>query len=391
LQKNVDPPQGGPRPRICMPTSRKFAKQAFQCGLYEAQDILLETDDVDLICLEAKPKFNLQTSWLRRALYHDVSKQLMFVNPGLQKVRLTRDYDLFIAVCQNYWDILHVNAIPGWKEHCKTSVCWIDEIWAKVIPGYKQWLHALSQFDHIFVGPSSSVAALSDAISRPCHWLPGGVDAVRFSPNPDPPARVIDVYSIGRRWEGIHGSLLAAAQRKDIFYVHDTFAASNTVVHNHQEHRNLLANMAKRSRYFVVAPAKMDSPGDTRGQVEIGYRYYEGAAAGAVMVGEAPECESFAEMFPWPDVVVPLQPDGSDVLKILAGLDSDPERSSAISRRNVSQALLRHDWVYRWEEILRLAGLVPSARMMARKSRLKELSVMAAAPPASCAASESLR
>ena len=81
------------RPRICMPSARNFTKRAFRCGLYEAQDVLLEVDDVDLICLEALSGFQLKSAWQRKCLYHDVSRRLMFMNPGLRKVRVTQEYD----------------------------------------------------------------------------------------------------------------------------------------------------------------------------------------------------------------------------------------------------------------------------------------------------------
>ena len=48
----------------------------------------------------------------------------------------------------------------------------------------------------------------------------------------------------------------------------------------------MLANMVKRSRFFVVAPAKAGTEAGSRGQVEVGLRYYEAAAGGAVMVGQ---------------------------------------------------------------------------------------------------------
>lgn len=359
--------------RICMPTARKFARKAFRCGLYEAQDVLSEIDNVDLIGLHPSWGFRSCEKWLRRFLYHDRSRKLMFLNPGLQKVRLSQEYDLFVAVCQDYWDLPYFNAIEGWKDNCKTSVCWIDELWAAVIPGYKYWLDALSQFDHIFVGCRGSVATLSDAIGRSCRWLPGGVDTLRFNPYPNPPARVIDVYSMGRRWEGIHQALLQGAEQGEIFYVHDTFSvAGDREVSDHRQHRDMFANVAKRSRYFVVAPGKMDDP-ETAGQMEIGYRYYEGAAAGTVMIGQQPNCETFKETFDWPDAVLPIQPDGSDVIELLTRLDSEPERTDAISRRNATGALLHHDWAYRWKEILRVAGLEPLPNMTARERRLKSL------------------
>jgi hypothetical protein len=361
-----------------MPTSRGLLKTAFRSALYEAQDVLVDIDDVDLICLEPTWGLRLKESWLRLPLYHDVSKRLMFMNPGLQRVRLTQEYDLFVAVCQNYWDLPYINAIHRWRDHCKTSVCWIDEIWAASVPGFKYWLHALSQFDHIFVGCGGSVAALSNAISRPCHWLPPAVDTLRFSPFPNPPVRAIDVCSIGRRWEGVHRALLQAVGRKEIFYVYDTFpGAADIDTYGHRQHRDLFSNMAKRSRYFTVAPGKMDALHETQGQIEVGYRYYEGAAAGTVMIGEPPNCEAFRELFQWPDAVIPIQPDGSDVIEVLASLGSEPARISAISRKNAVEALLHHDWVYRWKELFQVAGLEPLPRMAAREHRLKELASLA--------------
>jgi len=223
------------------------------------------------------------------------------------------------------------------------------------------------------VSARGSVAALSDAIGRPCRWLPDAIDTLRFSPYPNPPTRVIDVYSIGRRREDIHRALLEAAGRRDIFYVYDTFGGSMSDVLNYREHRDFFSNTAKRSQFFVVTPAKVGIPEETGGQVEVGARYYEGASAGTVMIGQAPECEAFRELFPWQDAVISLQADGSDVIKVLSRLEAEPGRVSAISRRNAAEALLRHDWVYRWNEILRVAGMEPSPRMKLREQRLRDL------------------
>ncbi len=370
--------EGGPR--ICMASTRKFKKRAFHCGHYEAQDILAATSDLDLICLEPAWGYEFKERWQRRLLYRDLSKRLIFQNPGLHKVRLNREYDLFIAQCQTYKDLLTINAIEGWKDHCRTSVCWIDEIWAAAIPLYKHWLHALQRFDHVFIGASGSIGALSNAIARPCRWLPGAVDALRFSPFPNPPARVIDVHSMGRRSEGIHRALLRGAERRQIFYLYDTFPGSLTAVFDHKQHRDLFANVAKRSRYFVVAPGKIGESDETQGQVEVGYRYFEGAAAGAVMIGEVPICSVFEKLFPASDAVIQIRPDGSDVMEVLARLASEPGWVSAMSRRNAAEALLRHDWIYRWKEIFSVSDVKLSAGMVERERRLKELAELAASP-----------
>jgi hypothetical protein len=107
--------------------------------------------------------------------------------------------------------------------------------------------------------------------------------------------------------------------------------------------------------------------------VEIGNRYFEGAAAGAVMIGQAADCEAFRELFPWPDAVVEMQPNGSDALDVVADLDSNPARVCAINRRNAAESLLRHDWIHRWKKIFQLSGIEPSPGMTAREEHLKSL------------------
>jgi Glycosyl transferases group 1 len=364
-----------------MPSGRAFGKETFHCGHYEAQDVLVEVDDVDLVCLQPARGHKFRESWQGRLMYRDISGRGVFANPGLQKVKLTSEYDLFVARCQTEKDIPHINAVEGWKDRCRASVCWIDEMWAGVIPKAKNWLHIFSRFDYVFTSCLGTVKPLSKAIGRPVRWLPAAVDTLRFSPYPDPPARVIDVYSIGRRREGIHQRLLEAAGRRGLFYLHDTFQqASLAEVYDHAEHREHFANVAKRSRYFMVAPGKVDVVSENQGQAEVGHRYCEGAAAGAVLIGQAPHGEAFREMFPWKDAVIPVQADGSDVIDVLAELDSDPVRTSAAAQRNAVGTLLRHDWVYRWKEVLRVAGLEPLPGLVSRECRLKELAAMAGGP-----------
>jgi spore maturation protein CgeB len=357
-----------------MPSWRNFRRNAYRCGLYEAQDVLAEIDDVDLLPIERTWSAWLDEYWLRTPLYHDVLGKLMFANPGLKKVRLTKDYDVFIAVCATFWDLPYINAIERWRDHCKISVCWLDELWVSDISDYKRWLPALRQFDYVFVGYRGTASPLSNATDRACFWLPGGVDALRFGPSVDVADRAVDVYSIGRRYDGIHHELLKAAERGEIFYVYDSQTGGGlTEVHDHRQHRELFSNIAKRSRYFVVATAKMDQPNYRQGQVEVGYRYYEGAAAGAVMIGDAPDCDAYRELIGWPEAVIQIQPDGSDTMAVLDKLGSDKERLAAISRRNTREALLRHDWAHRWNEMFRIIGIDPSPRKAERERRLKHL------------------
>ena len=365
------------RPRICMPTWRAFSRKAYVYGWYEAEDVILNSDDVELIQAEPAEWFDFTALWHRRLVWRDVSKRLAYVNPGLRKVRLKNEYDLLFFHCQSWFELFYLNAIDGWQDHCKTSVCWIDEMWISDLPHYKSWIPSLARFDHVILSMKETVKPVSEAIERQCHYVPGAVDALRFTPYPRPPARVIDAYSIGHRWEKIHRSLLKLTDKNEIFYLYDTIQSGGNIAPDYRQHRDLLANMAKRSRYFLVAPAKMDKPEQTKGQVEVGFRYYEGAAAGAVLLGQAPNCEHFRQMFDWPDSVIEIKPDGSDVRNVLESLAEQPERLAEISRRNAAEALLRHDWGYRWSEVLKIAGLTPTPGWHARKRLLHDLAELA--------------
>jgi glycosyltransferase involved in cell wall biosynthesis len=325
--------------------------------------------------LEPQPHFWRQQQWLKRAVYHDVSNRLVFLNPGLHRVSLRRDYDLFLVACQNHWDLLYINAIDRWWERCRTSVCWLDEMWAFDVLACRHWMSALKRFDYVFVGFSGTVRALSDMLGKPCRYLPMGIDTLRFSPYPSRPSRVIDVYSVGRRLEAIHEALLQVSSERGLFYAYDTFQnLANADVENPSHHRQFLASMAKRSRYFIVAPAKANASHETHEQSEFGYRYFEAAAAGAVMIGQKPETDSFETAFGWPKSVITVRPDGSDIGGVITELDSQPSLLAAISQRNAAESLLRHDWAYRWQDLLKACGMQPPEGLVRREIKLKKLS-----------------
>jgi len=355
-------------------TSRSCFRQAFRCGVYESEDVLAEIDSVDLIELKPGRAFEFRREIQKKLVFHDFTKTMVSRNMAFQPVHLEKEYDLFVVHLPLSQDLIHIPAVKGWKDKCRTSVCWIDEIWSAAIPSLEPWLPALDEFDHVFVGMQGSVDALRRATARDWRYLPIAVDAFRMSPFPHPPERVIDVFSMGRRSVELHRALLDLATNDRIFYVHDTFgSASDIPVADHRQHRSMLANMAKRSRLFVVAPGKVDVPDETKHQIEIGLRYYEAAASGAVMIGQAPAMEPFRSQFDWPDAVVELHPDGSDTAQVIRGLLAQAEVLSKMGRRSAIAALRRHDWVYRWKEILRVAGVEPAEKMEMRERDLRRL------------------
>ena len=156
-----------------------------------------------------------------------------------------------------------------------------------------------------------------------------------------------------------------------MFYLHDTTSADHVL--DPIEHRILVANIAKRSRYFIVNPGLIDRPEVRGNQIEIGNRYFEGAASGNILLGERPQNGDFEKFFDWPDALIDLPYNSPDAESIVRELDQQPERQARIRKLNIQQSLLRHDWAYRWEAILKAVGIAPSPRLDARKAQLHRL------------------
>ena len=361
-----------------MVSLRGLNQQAAWCSNYEFEDVICTLDQVDLLTL-SRGWSHLAREWtVKRLIWrpglHRLARQL---NPGVDRVVLEKDYEAFVFICMNPSDLLYLNGVDGWRERCRVKICFIAEFYAGWLQEYRFHLRLLEEFDHIFFCFSGTVEPVEAFVGRPCHYVPLAADVFRFTPYPHPPVRSVDVYSMGRRAEPMHQILLSMAQKGELFYIYDTIPGLLIQPRDHRQHRDLVANVAKRSRYFVTFPAKVDCADETRGQSEVGARFFEGAAAGCVMVGSSPQSPAFGPLFDWPDAVTETQPDGRDIATILSQLSSQPERLKEIGRRNAYEALLRHDWSHRWKQILSIVGLKPSPAVELRERHLIQLAKIA--------------
>jgi hypothetical protein len=370
-------PGNAASPRILMVSQRNIApSEVWRSPHYEFEDLVRQFDAVELAAPKPKRRFR-SANKRSRELARRCPRGLY---PGIPKTRVTGRYDMLFVFCSYPWDLVALNLSRDWKGHFGTSVCMIDEIWVKQISQEKAYLDLLSEFDHVVLYYSQSVKAVGEATGVKTHFVPPGVDAIKFCPYPRPPARTVDVFSIGRRSPATHGKLLELARTRGLYYVYDTFSGNR--VYSAAEHRRLLAETAKRSRYYIVNPGLVDCPEKRGDQIEIGNRYFEGAAAGCLMLGEVPGNAAYPDLFGWPDAVLHL-PFGSDRIEpILDEMEGQPEREAKVRKNNIVHSLLKHDWVYRWGSVLEIAGLDPTPGMAKRKERLEELAGLAEGPAA---------
>lgn len=365
---------------------RRLANLVAFCAQYEFEDVITEVTGADRIDADGEAALELSRRAYKLVRAASRSRRLArSLAPSPATVALQREYDLFLPIFNHTHELYALATVPGWRSRCKIAACFITEVWAHLLPEYL--LELLGQFDHVFVGMRHSVEEVSRITGRPCSYLPQAADVLRFSPWPEPPHRCIDVCNIGRRSAVSHEALEALAAARKIFYYFDTFIGGagkdrkqrTFRVANPQQHRLLLASILQRSRYYIANRSRINEPEHTGSHEEISGRFYEGAAAGAVMLGEPPNTEEFRLQFGWPDAVIRVPFDCPDFATVLAGLDRDSSRLARIRRDSVCNAARRHDWLHRLEAIFAAVGLEPTAGMLERRNRLSELADRVAA------------
>lgn len=345
-----------------------YGDKHFMSALFEFEDVARKVDAIDLFAPRRQRRFNSAN----RASAIMGNRLGIASSLGIDSIQLDNDYDLFVAFCHHPDDILKTEAIKGWRDRCKKSVCLIVELWPQDIDKFKGSMRLLKQFDHVFLNHSTSAKLLSDRIGKKCEFLPFGVDAELFCPYPNFPPRNIDFLSIGRRAPETHKALLNEAMGNRLHYVYDSL--KGYYIFDPGEHRFLLSSMAQRSRFFSANPGKIDLAPDSGYPSEFGPRYFEGAAAGCVLVGESADNDAFRSIFNWPDAVLHHSYGSDNVAEVLAQFAEDPEREERVRKKNMTEMLLHHDWAYRWERILEAASLEPLGALEQRRQDLQSIS-----------------
>lgn len=367
-----------PPARIAMLSAREVRHHVSDAMIYEFEDAISSFDDVDLYTYDVSP------DWSRRI--YSVSQKILrshrlaqVVTPKMGQVQhLKQDYELFVVILRNIFEVAALGNLDNWKQRSRKTICILMEAldspnWLEQRKSLFNWLKS---FDHIFLCDEHAIPAIQGLTGVPCTYSPLAVDTLSFCPynahGLEFRSRSIDVAALGRRSEITHKQLLNLARTGSIFYYYDT--VFNPYFSNYSEHRFQYAALLRASRFFVANYGKIDEfKNQPDHRQEISGRFYEGAAAGSVMIGTAPNTKTFRELFDWVDVVIPMAFDEPNIVDFLAELQSDPLRLEMIQRRNVIQALRRHDWSYRWKSILQTIELSLPAQLVSYIAHLNDV------------------
>ena len=363
----------GDETRVIVISVREFRFQVANCSLYEFEDIIHELERATLHA--PSQEFDLARKLYRLTKYATGSdKVASAVAPFPTELSLEDEYDLLFVVCDNPWQLHLLETVKNWRDKCRYKACYVMETWKTNFNDWRLAHEPFKNFDYIFSGTSHCVETYSEVTGLPAKYLAPGIDALKFCPYPNPPQRMIDVCCVGRRHEETHQSLLHRSQQGDnFFYYHDTINNGRLEVSKPPEHRAKLVNLLQRSRYNIAVSARFNVLSTTGGHQEMGSRYFEAVAAGTVLLGMPPTGDIFPQYFDWEDAIITVDLYKQDVIEVIETLNSYPEKVERIRRKNIVNALLKHDWVYRWKEVLAAFGLEPSQSVLVREKCLQEL------------------
>jgi Glycosyl transferases group 1 len=232
--------------------------------------------------------------------------------------------------------------------------------------------------DHLFVIDAELAEEVHQRGVVPTQFIPVATNLIGTKLNSG--RRKIDVLSYGRRNELLHQQLLQHLRKSDssLFYHYSTLLYPDAMDRDeHQLMQSQLLDLAKVSLCF-------DASDQSRfyGRSPLLYRWLEAWAHGCAVVGCRPTGRGVMPLMDWENSTLELPADSSDWLPFLEALLADQEALTEISRRNYQEALQRHDWRYRLQDMWQILGLPIPAKLQAdiqelgRRSQPKALSAI---------------
>ena len=268
--------------------------------------------------------------------------------------RVERDYELTLLMTDTVFNMRYLNLVRHARERSRRVLMYVPEVWPEVFESARLGRQNFSLVDHFFIGTVSSVERLANVSGRGVTALPASVSTLRFLPTLRWRERPVDLAWPGRRLEPMHTDLMRLTGKPGWLYYYDGFSgawAEDPIVQ-----RDWLAGLMMRTRFAIGHHARAGQPELHRGNLQVPGRFFEGAAAGAVLVGSPPDSTDWQSCGAWPDAIIPMALEHPGADRLLLDLAADIPRMEAASRRNVIESLRRNDCAHRWAKMLDTVG-----------------------------------
>ena len=345
--------------------------------IYALENIFRDTCGARVIApVASESSKRIQNSNLPKRLEEKVLNPLLFKSNRLYKSinrvegLSANETNVLLLIGMHGGDLGLLSCLKDWRKKFDLVIAFIQDAWIfEAFPDYT------TQLDCLFVAIKDLIEPLRAQFSIPVAYLPYSEDVLeRGSCNVQ---RSIDVTSYGRIPSEYHNRLFDLSDRgpshpggRNFFYYRqvpegaqlnpdEPFTPSRFDYQHSALISNVLAN-SKLSLAFdftytvqraVELPNGHNHPSYQYRKPVLGWRWYEGIAAGAALVGKRPPIPEADELLDWEDATIELPDDPDAGVEAILELLQDEDRLHAIHHRNYWNALNRHDHRHRMETI----------------------------------------
>lgn len=211
----------------------------------------------------------------------------------------------------------------------------------------------LSRFDLILSYCAEAAEDFTKASGVPSMYFPPHGDILAYHCLSD--YRPIDLLLVGRRDAGRHTPIHRHFNRPDSARLSLDFVTRTQTTPLPEEEFGLLMSAYGRSKIaFCFEPSDIRR---FRGRSPLTGRWLHAWTAGCTVVGKAPTGSGAAEQMDWPEAAIDLPDDEMAAIEAIEAILSDESGLARRRRRNVLEALRRHDTRRRLKALLDELGV----------------------------------
>jgi hypothetical protein len=223
----------------------------------------------------------------------------------------------------------------------------IDSFWTEHIPR-SSFRHV--HLDQLFITDGELVDEWASSTNVPTAWVPVGSDVLGHGSNQAD--RPLDLQRVGRQpaaWEDDTTNEAACAGAGLTYGRRPGFDADA------QRNQQSLRAALRSAKFTLSFSNKVSPAGYTHPTREyLTPRWTDALAAGAIVAGISPKCQTSATLL-WPEAVLELDTTDLDVgVRVVA--DAVQQWTPARARTNYQRALERLDLRWRFDQMARVAG-----------------------------------
>jgi hypothetical protein len=182
----------------------------------------------------------------------------------------------------------------GWDQHVGTKILYIFDTMEQHIPCIRRVLDA-THWDLVITSFHGARELLEEHTQRRWHVVAQGVKLDRFTSAP-PAEKIVSFCSYGRRVDRVHHAIAEFCRTSERHYEYST-AGSLRPKLDPREPYDQYAWHLNHSVFNVSWPVERTHPDRVSSFSPVTCRWFEAAAAGNIVIGEAPQDPTFGHFF----------------------------------------------------------------------------------------------